>query len=196
MLLCFVDLILGDLRSRGFSSCRQTSENLGARILTLHLNYVAGYTGPLLFLFDFLQADPGQLTTKGKPWRLRVWAGPKFIRNHQWGVSWGRTCRPGANQDLLTSWTTNERHTEDGRQTESKQRPRDRQPLAGPLGQSGNQQYQCPSAWRPPGPNPISASCRDPRSSFHYILYLSSRKGYCVTISRRNKSKLLRDYFT
>ena len=26
----------------------------------------------------------------------------------------------------------------------------------------------CPSAWRPPGPNPTSASCRGPRSSFHY----------------------------
>jgi len=24
----------------------------GGRILTLHLNYVAGYTGPLLFLFE------------------------------------------------------------------------------------------------------------------------------------------------
>jgi len=29
-----------------------------------------------------------------------------------------------------------------------------------------------------------------------HFLDLSSRKGYCVTISRRSKSKLLRDYFT
>jgi len=26
----------------------------------------------------------------------------------------------------------------------------------------------CPSAWRPPGPNPTSASCRGPWSAFHY----------------------------
>jgi len=25
------------------------------------------------------------LTTRGKPWRLRVWAGPKFVRPHWWG---------------------------------------------------------------------------------------------------------------
>jgi len=109
VLLCFVDLILGDLRSRGFSSCRQTSENLGARILTLHLNYVAGYTGPLLFLFDFLQADPGQLTTKGKPWRLRVWAGPTFVRLHQWGVTRNRTGRYGEQSLPSTKCTTKDR---------------------------------------------------------------------------------------
>jgi len=25
------------------------------------------------------------LTTRGKPWRLRVWAGPKIVRPHRWG---------------------------------------------------------------------------------------------------------------
>jgi len=48
-------------------------------ILTLHLNYVAGYTDPLLFLFERTQ-QLMPLTTRGKPWRLRVWAGPKFVR--------------------------------------------------------------------------------------------------------------------
>ena len=31
----------------------------------------------------------------------------------------------------------------------------------------------CPSAWTPPGPNPTSASCRGPQSSFHYNLHAS-----------------------
>ena len=54
----------------------------GGWILTLHLNYVAGYTDPLLFLFERTQ-QLAPLTTKGKPWRLRVWAGPKFVRLHR-----------------------------------------------------------------------------------------------------------------
>ena len=49
MLLCFVDPILGNLTVRGHSLSQGT---WGCRILTLHLNYVAGYTGPLLFLFE------------------------------------------------------------------------------------------------------------------------------------------------
>jgi len=59
----------------------------GGRILTIHLNHVAGYTDPLLFLFKRTQ-QLMPLTTRGKPWRLRVWAGPKFrrvIRSHRWG---------------------------------------------------------------------------------------------------------------
>jgi len=75
VLLCFIKLILGNryVRSRGFivSEPREThprSEiadvpispcptlgSWGVRILTLHLNYVAGYTGPLLFLFERTQ---------------------------------------------------------------------------------------------------------------------------------------------
>jgi len=47
----------------------------GGRILTIHLNYVAGYTRPLLFLFERTQ-QLTPLTTRGMPWRLRVWAGP------------------------------------------------------------------------------------------------------------------------
>ena len=56
----------------------------GCRSLILHLNYVAGYTDPLLFLFERTQ-QLTPLTTRGKPWRLRVWAGPKFVRPHRWG---------------------------------------------------------------------------------------------------------------
>jgi len=57
----------------------------GGRILTLHRNYVAGYIGPLLFLFERTQ-QLTPLTTRGKPWRLRVWAGPMFVRTHLRGV--------------------------------------------------------------------------------------------------------------
>jgi len=42
----------------------------GVRILTLHLNYVAGYTGPLLFLFERTYND--YVDNQGLvPWRLR-----------------------------------------------------------------------------------------------------------------------------
>jgi len=64
-LLCFYETDIGDfLRSRGHSfwwlsynkhciSLLKAGEGTWeSRILTLHLNYVAGYTGPLLFLFE------------------------------------------------------------------------------------------------------------------------------------------------
>ena len=88
-----------NVRSRGFLTSeprrhaptiqnrwRETSTCLpqttwGGQILTLHLSYVAGYTTPLLFLFERTQQLTA-LTTRGKPWRLRVWAGPKFVRPH------------------------------------------------------------------------------------------------------------------
>ena len=67
VLLCFVDLILMKSRSR----CHSLNQGTwGGRILTLHLNYVAGYTGPLLFLFERTQnysVDNQGLV----PWRLR-----------------------------------------------------------------------------------------------------------------------------
>ena len=44
---------------------------LGGWIFILHLNYVAAYTNPLLFLFERTQ-QLTLLTTRGKPWRLRV----------------------------------------------------------------------------------------------------------------------------
>jgi len=47
--LCFVDPILGNLTVRGHSLRQGT---WGCLILTLHLNYVADYTSPLLFLFE------------------------------------------------------------------------------------------------------------------------------------------------
>jgi len=45
---------------------RQPQTTWCGRILTLHLNYVAGYTDPLLFLFELTQ-QLTPLTTKGKP---------------------------------------------------------------------------------------------------------------------------------
>ena len=42
----------------------------GGRILTLNLNYVAGYTGPLLFLFE--RTHNYYVDNQGLvPWRLR-----------------------------------------------------------------------------------------------------------------------------
>jgi len=74
----------------GFPRVDRPQRTWGARILTLHLNYVAGYTGPLLFLFERTQ-QLTPLTTRGKPWRLHVWAGPVFVRPHRWGVTRDRT---------------------------------------------------------------------------------------------------------
>jgi len=78
--------ILENCYGPGVSSCQQTSDNnLGvAGSSTFHLNYVAGYTNPLLFLFERTQ-QLTPLSTRGKPWRLRVWAGPKFVQLHRWG---------------------------------------------------------------------------------------------------------------
>ena len=46
----------------------------GGRILTLHLNYVAGYTDPLLFLLERTQ-QLTPLTTRDKPFFFgRFWA--------------------------------------------------------------------------------------------------------------------------
>jgi len=42
----------------------------GGRIFTLHLNYIAGYTGPLLFLFE--RTHNYYVDNQGLvPWRLR-----------------------------------------------------------------------------------------------------------------------------
>jgi len=50
VLLCFINPILGNRYGPGVIPFQGT---WGARIHTLHLNYVAGYTGPLLFLFKW-----------------------------------------------------------------------------------------------------------------------------------------------
>jgi len=43
------------------------------------LNYVAGYTDPTPFFFEWTkQVTP--LTTRGKPWQLCFWAGSKFVQ--------------------------------------------------------------------------------------------------------------------
>ena len=53
-------------RRRETSTCHPRT-TWGGRILTLHLNYVAGYTDPLRFLFERTQ-QPMRLTTRGKAW--------------------------------------------------------------------------------------------------------------------------------
>ena len=55
----------------------------------LHLNYIAGYTHPLLFLFQLTQ-QLTPWTNRGKPWRLRVLAGPKFVRTLRALRHWSR----------------------------------------------------------------------------------------------------------
>ena len=90
MLLCFLKLILGNryVRYRGFivSEPRETHprseiadvptlpcpplDNLGCPDPHPHLNYVAGYTGPLLFLFE--RTHNYYVDNQGLvPWRLR-----------------------------------------------------------------------------------------------------------------------------
>ena len=65
--LCVETDIGESLRSRGHSLSQGT---WGGRILTLHLNYVAGYTGPLLFLFE--RTHNYSVDNQGLvPWRLR-----------------------------------------------------------------------------------------------------------------------------
>jgi len=50
VLLCFIDPILGNRYGPGVIPFQGT---WGGRILSLHLDYVAGYTSPLLFLFEW-----------------------------------------------------------------------------------------------------------------------------------------------
>ena len=79
MCVCFFVLLnryWGIVTVPGLPRVHRSQTTWGGRILTLHLNYVAGYTDPLLFLFERTQ-QLTPLTTRGKPWRLRVWAGPK-----------------------------------------------------------------------------------------------------------------------
>jgi len=73
-LLCFIKLILGNRYGPGVSSCQQTlNNNLGGWILTLHLNYVAGYTGPLLFLFEQTHNYTDLLTIRGFCDEFCIW---------------------------------------------------------------------------------------------------------------------------
>jgi len=88
VLLCFVDPILGNLTVRGHSLSQGT---WGCRILTLHLNYVAGYTGPLLFLFE--RTHNYSVDNQGLlPWRLR-----RLVRSKVRSDSSVR-CVPGSNR--------------------------------------------------------------------------------------------------
>jgi len=65
VLLCFIIIpMLGNRYGPGVIG------TWGDRILTLHLNYVAGYTGPLLFLFE--RTHNYSVDNHGLvPWRLR-----------------------------------------------------------------------------------------------------------------------------
>jgi len=72
-------------------------EAWGGRILTLHLNYVAGYTGPLLFLFE--RTHNYSVDNQGlAPWRLRRLGRSKVrsassVRVLSDGkISWARGC--------------------------------------------------------------------------------------------------------
>ena len=71
VLLCFINPILGNRYGPGVSSCQRPQMlTWGGRILTLHLNYVADYTGPLLFLFEWIHNY--YVDNQGfVPWRLR-----------------------------------------------------------------------------------------------------------------------------
>ena len=54
MFLCFIEPILGYRYGTGVGFI-PLQGTWGGRILTLHLKYVAGYTGHLLFLFERTQ---------------------------------------------------------------------------------------------------------------------------------------------
>ena len=67
VLLCFIDLILG----KSLSLCHSLNQGTWvAGFHTLHLNYVAGYTGPILFLFE--RTHNYSIDNQGLvPWQLR-----------------------------------------------------------------------------------------------------------------------------
>ena len=71
VLLCFVDPILGNLYGTGVVPRVDIPQTTcSARISTLHLKYIAGYTGPLLFLFERTHTYP--VDNQGLlPWWLR-----------------------------------------------------------------------------------------------------------------------------
>jgi len=72
VLFCFIKLILGNPCGPGVSSRATSSTTWGVWILTLHLNYVAGYTCPLLFLFDLERTHSYHFDDQGLwPWWLR-----------------------------------------------------------------------------------------------------------------------------
>ena len=78
---CFVllvILILGNCYGPGVIPLQGT---WGCRILTLNLNYVAGYTGPLLFLFERTHNSVTTLITRGLcPGISVVWSGASLVR--------------------------------------------------------------------------------------------------------------------
>jgi len=69
VLLCFIKPILGNCYGPGVIFLQGT---WGDQILTLHLNYVAGYTSPLLFLFERTHNYSVDNQARGLvPWWLR-----------------------------------------------------------------------------------------------------------------------------
>ena len=69
VLLCLLNRYWGIVTVPG-SFLKAGEGTWGGRILTLHLNYVAGYTGPLLFLFE--RTHNYSVDNQGLvPWRLR-----------------------------------------------------------------------------------------------------------------------------
>ena len=74
VLLCFIEPIVGN-RGPG------NSEPGDAWIsLDHHLNYVLAPPNPTSPIFERTQPLT-PLTTKGKPWRLRVWASPELVQD-------------------------------------------------------------------------------------------------------------------
>ena len=67
VLLCFINPILGNRYGPGVIPLQGT---WGGRILNLHLNYVAGYTGPLRLLCE--RTHNYYIDNQGLvPWQLR-----------------------------------------------------------------------------------------------------------------------------
>ena len=76
VLLCFINLILGNSYGPGVIPLQGTWDGL---IFTLHLNYVAGYTRPLLYLFE--RTHNYYVDIQGLvPWRHHCVEGPRFVQ--------------------------------------------------------------------------------------------------------------------
>ena len=97
MLLCFVDPILGNLYGTGVVPRVDIPQTTcGVRISTLHLKYVAGYTGPLLFLFERTHTYP--VDNQGLlPWRLHC-VGESNVRSAS-----SVRCDPDSNRQVCST---------------------------------------------------------------------------------------------
>jgi len=141
VLLCqgFIDLILGNRYGPGVMPWIRGPGVPRSLHFTL-ITSLAILVSSEVFLFERTHKYP--VDNQGlSPWRLRC-VGESNVRSDSLV-----RCVLGSNLQArgkpwsLTIWITHDRHTYDGRQTESERQSKDWQPLAGPLGQSGNQQF-------------------------------------------------------